>query len=93
MYQPGGCRVQELPDRIDDPAPARFAAGVAIRCKLVGPSGALRLRRRAVPPEHQEGGAPDVDLGHHPEKASRRRLQNGYQAAEEPSPQALTSVY
>src|SRR5271165_5325037 len=72
MHQPGRCRIREMPDHTDDPAPARFAGGVAVRCKLIGPSGALLLGRLAVPPEHQVGGAPDVDLGHHAEKASRR---------------------
>src|SRR5271165_6725400 len=93
MHRPGRCGVRELRDRIDDPAPTRFAGGVAVRCKLVRPSGALLLRRFAVPPEHQVGGAPDVDLGHHAEKASRRPTTNCYRAPEEPSPQTLTSAY
>src|SRR5215831_3581848 len=68
MHQSDRSRVRDLPDRIDDPTPARLTGGIAVRGEFIGPSGALLSRCVAVPPEHQVGGAPDIDLGHHAQK-------------------------
>jgi hypothetical protein len=56
---------RELVDRIDNPTPDRHAGGVTNRPELVGPSGAFRLGRVALPAKYQAGDAPDVDLCYH----------------------------
>src|SRR5215469_4208788 len=71
MYRPRECRAGELSNHIDDPSPARLAGGVAIGSEFIGPSGAFLFGGLAIPPKHQIGGAPDVDLGHHSRESYR----------------------
>src|SRR5215469_15076475 len=73
MYRPRECRAGELSNHIDDPSPARLAGGVAIGSEFIGPSGAFLFGGLAIPPKHQIGRAPDVDLGHHSRESYRHR--------------------
>jgi len=65
-------RVHELLDRIGDPPPECFALVINPRRMFGHQNCAFRQRLVAVKPEHQAGGAPDVDLGDHAGKAIRR---------------------
>jgi hypothetical protein len=76
VQRPGRCRVREMIDRIDDPTPYCHAGSVTSRRELVRSPSAFRLSRVAIPPEHQAGGAPNVDLGYHGLKAKRGRSIN-----------------
>ena len=69
MQQAGRDSIGELADRLDDAVPARCAVRVAGGCELVGSSGAFLLSRGAIPPQHQVGGTPDLNLRHHDEEA------------------------
>jgi hypothetical protein len=76
MDRPGRRRVRELLDCIIDAAPDRHSGIVAHLRKFVSPPGTFLHRCFAVPPEHQAGGAPNVDLGYHRLNAKRGRSIN-----------------
>jgi hypothetical protein len=62
------CLVRQLPDGVANPVPGRRAVGIAVGRRLVGARGVFLKRLLAVALDHQVGGAPDIDLGHHARK-------------------------
>jgi hypothetical protein len=62
------CLVRQLPDGVANPVPGRRAVGIAVGRRLVGARGVFLKRLLAVALDHQAGGAPDIDLGHHARK-------------------------
>src|SRR5437016_14495638 len=70
------CRVRELPDCTDDPAPDRHAGGINNRPELGGPADAFHLGRVSVALEHQAGNAPNIDFGYHAAETARSRSIN-----------------
>jgi hypothetical protein len=65
MHRPRRCRVFQLSDRTDNPAPDRNSCVVPVCGEFLGPSLAFRFSGVAIPPQHQASGAPDIDLGYH----------------------------
>jgi hypothetical protein len=52
-------------------APGRRAVVIAAGRKFIGTCGALLQGLLAVAPEHEVGGAQDINLGYHAAKAAR----------------------
>jgi hypothetical protein len=65
VQRAGWCLIGELGDGVGDPAPVGDAVVVTVGRKLFGVHGAFVERFLAVAPEHETGGAPDIDLGYH----------------------------
>jgi hypothetical protein len=57
--------IRELPDRFINSSPDRHAGIVADCSEFVGPPRTFLFRGFSIPPEHQAGGAPNVDFGYH----------------------------
>jgi hypothetical protein len=76
MHRPKRCRSFQLPDGINNPVPDRNSRAVTVRCVFLGPSHAFNSGGVAIPPQHQIGGAPDVDLGYHRQRYYARHVDN-----------------
>jgi len=59
----GRCRVLQLTDSVNNPAPDRLSNPIARRSKLFRPYRTFYVRLVAVVLEHQIGDAPDIGLG------------------------------
>ena len=64
MRWAGRRRVSQLVHRVGDAAPYWLPIIIILGCKFIGARGAFLDDLVAVPPEHQVGGMPDVDLGY-----------------------------
>jgi hypothetical protein len=73
----GRRHVSQLADGRGDAVPCRLAVVIVLRGQFIGARGAFLDGLVAISPEHQAGGSPDVDFGHHKEQliASQRAIE------------------
>jgi hypothetical protein len=71
VQRSGRCGVGELNDRAGDPAPGVGALVIAGGRELVDAPVAFLECFVALALQHQSGGSPDIDLGHHAVKTAR----------------------